>query len=618
MGKSNGSSVEGDTKKTDKKESKVKIPPFGTSTSALIYSDFAHITVPSTVSFALNIAATKQNIDHSADGKKNKKGSSSPDGKDGGDDIFVIDDESEGGGGGAGGKKKKKGGKSAAMSKNDPLLQSADTPCERKDCKDVLRLLAESQTRNRRELEDIEDKTDQLIIELKELERRQAENEARQAALDAQENQLQMVLDQLNEQCAKLEHAKHELQLEREGFANRMMVAESERGNWARELHDAQKALKKRMWKKRSEVDEEDDESVASVASHLVIKKSDPATLSKVHEVEKTSYNHMAHHSTMDFGEIPLNIPQIPFFIQAKMVLEGEDLASCASSFASFSRAGKKIPTRSQSRLGSRCGEGASTFLKDMQKSRSPTAATTATTTSHGGSRKGGGSAFQGSLTAPFSPFSSIYSTSSSITMPSALSSSPPLPHSGATSPIPTKQLAPLHVSPSEATIHRQYTYKSVPSPAMKKRMEEENMSRLQCVKKMTPVLDNLPANAFKGYTPSGLTMMRQLNNQTIADNTSVSSDFGNLFSNNKGNGSLSPVRQPWEALDLVFYQERARTAFGRESRVGKMRVRTDGAPLDRTPNKHLTTAPLVSSSATSIHQGGTQGQALLYLSPKK
>jgi hypothetical protein len=148
-------------------------------------------------------------------------------------------------------------------------------------------------------------------------------------------------------------------------------------------------------------------------------------------------------------------------------------------------------------------------------------------------------------------------------------------------------------------------------------------MTKMQTLKKASPLLSTLPSNAFKGYTPSGLTMMRHLSNDTIGDSGSAPSDFGSLFSGGGGSQSspklsLSPVRNPWEALDPVFYQERARTAFGRECKVGKIRVRTDTGPtsLDTTPNKHLTTAPLVSRS--TVKQGNGVGQALLYLSPNK
>lgn len=83
-------------------------------------------------------------------------------------------------------------------------------------------------------------------------------------------------------------------------------------------------------------------------------------------------------------------------------------------------------------------------------------------------------------------------------------------------------------------------------------------------------LLLNLPADAYRGYTPSGAASRQQKHNTDMSDMFSRSgvSSLGDFSSASRTGGGIN--------LDPVFYIDSARASWGRSDKTGSVRVRND------------------------------------------
>jgi DNA repair exonuclease SbcCD ATPase subunit len=167
--------------KSPKKEKKVVQYAFGTPTHKGAFSDFAHINSAPNLDFAKTLSQSSQ--------------------------VEPIDDTP---------KKKKRAASEAAA----PLMKitQEENPCQRKDCKDVIKALLAGQARILEEKEEIMDELDHINAELQEIELLFDTLDERQKTLAVEKRQLEGLAEQQAEKLTHLEETRKTLQHERDSF----------------------------------------------------------------------------------------------------------------------------------------------------------------------------------------------------------------------------------------------------------------------------------------------------------------------------------------------------------------------------------------------------------------
>lgn len=182
-----------------KKSPQTKHYPFGTSTS-FSYSKFSHLS-GDVYDFATSLAGTASDIKPEIGQKtivktptKKKSSSTAPAKK---------DDESD-------------------FLKTLGATEEGVKPCDRKDCKEVIKKIIERQSKNKYERDDMEADTDKCLADIEYYETQNSNIEERVKSLVRQENQLQQTVDHLAIELEKLEKSKNEIQSERDGYVNKV------------------------------------------------------------------------------------------------------------------------------------------------------------------------------------------------------------------------------------------------------------------------------------------------------------------------------------------------------------------------------------------------------------
>jgi chromosome segregation ATPase len=183
-----------------KKAPQMKHYPFGTSTS-FSYSKFSHLS-GDVYEFATSLAGTASDIKPEIGQKET-----------------IVKTPT-----------KKKSSSTASAKKDDEndflktLTASEDgvKPCDRKDCKEVIKKIIERQSKNKYERDDMEADTDKCLADIEYYETQNSNIEDRVKSLVRQENQLQQTVDHLAIELEKLEKTKNEIQSERDGYVNKV------------------------------------------------------------------------------------------------------------------------------------------------------------------------------------------------------------------------------------------------------------------------------------------------------------------------------------------------------------------------------------------------------------
>jgi hypothetical protein len=113
------------------------------------------------------------------------------------------------------------------------------------------------------------------------------------------------------------------------------MVLETEKQTWIRDLQTAQQELADAMWRGQKKAD-----SSSLSKQTMVITRSDEKTINSLKSISDPDYENLSGKYVFDYNERPIEIPTIPYFIQAKIAQDvHEDLFTIASK-PSFLRLG--------------------------------------------------------------------------------------------------------------------------------------------------------------------------------------------------------------------------------------------------------------------------------------
>lgn len=218
--------------------------------------------------------------------------------------------------------KKKTRGKTSEKKINDDFLKYAETekksdgvePCKRIDCRMVQRKIIESLNTLQMERDDIGVEIDQLAEEAVAAERENAVFEEKFKIISRENDQLEATLQHLNAKLKKLEGKKFELQQEREEFGNRMMMTESEKQNWLRQMQLANKALADAMWRGQESTEQ-------AKISEIILRRRTSRTQDDDH-VSHTSYSSLANGHVIDYTERPvaLSTSSIPAYLKSQLL----------------------------------------------------------------------------------------------------------------------------------------------------------------------------------------------------------------------------------------------------------------------------------------------------------
>lgn len=195
-----------------------------------------------------------------------------------------------------------------------PTKEEGSDQCKRIDCRNVLRKIMESMSTLQQERDAIHDDLEHLDNEAQMADQENSQLEDRLRMTTRENDQLEATLEHLSTQIAKLESKKLDLQQEREEFGNKMMVTETEKQNWIRQVQLAHKGLADAMWRGQRQ-------DIQTTATEIVIKPRDPKCVD-YDRATSTSYNSMASGGVIDFSERPLPPPtsSIPLYLKAELL----------------------------------------------------------------------------------------------------------------------------------------------------------------------------------------------------------------------------------------------------------------------------------------------------------
>lgn len=221
-------------------------------------------------------------------------------------------------------------------------------PCTRKECVTIVRKILETQGRNKAERNDILATEDMLTHEIQSAEQDSTMLEEELAVANNESKRLEMTLSHLKEQLAKLTKTCKDLQHERDEFSNKVMVIETERQRWVRKLQLADAALQDCIWRGVTSVNAHSlasDEHDHNLAKSLRIVQASPATIKEADSVCGTDYKNMVKQNMLDITEYPTTATTelttgsafgtLPYFIQQQI------LSSSASNSVRSNRTSK-------------------------------------------------------------------------------------------------------------------------------------------------------------------------------------------------------------------------------------------------------------------------------------
>lgn len=206
--------------------------------------------------------------------------------------------------------------------KDLPSAAEGVEPCKRLDCKTVVRMILESQSRSRIERDDISADIDTALRKTQELEQENVNLEGKVSLTNRVNEQLEATLSHLSANIVKLEASKLELQHEREEFTNKMMVTETEKQSWLRQLQIAEKAHADAMW--RGKTDSNSTTAGVIKKPDLEIKRKSSRFVDDAHSVANTTYGSLGsvRGGVVDYSEMPGRsiTSSVPDFLKTKLL----------------------------------------------------------------------------------------------------------------------------------------------------------------------------------------------------------------------------------------------------------------------------------------------------------
>lgn len=291
-----------------KKKGKKKQYPFGTPSHLHHpYSQFAHLTNPTTKFFAEDLAKATgvelQTLEEEAKPVRKrivaKPKEVKPKDCNGEDDdtVSVLDEIPD---------------------------NEGEEPCTKIPCQVVLRQLVELQLKNQIEKLEIEDKYEGLLEDLKIAEQEIVAAESKLDKANEIGNLLEVKASNLQVKVETLEKSRDSLTTERSEITQKVMIMEIERQKMTRRLEQAQKALSDAMWRKKKAAKQQevaDGYSLAtSVISEYPIVHASAKVVSAANSVASTPYDRLARGVVRDYIERPPTVKTVPTQIVEKMI----------------------------------------------------------------------------------------------------------------------------------------------------------------------------------------------------------------------------------------------------------------------------------------------------------
>lgn len=186
-----------------------------------------------------------------------------------------------------------------------PEVDSANKPCARPECKEVVRKIAEQQEKNMRERDHILGESKKLLEELEQTEQLLVMAEGEQTQLAKESIYLDKSLAQVGQSLDSLEIRKHEQQQERDELVNKVMMIETEKQKWVGRLQRAEEALAEMLWKGDSAKQPSDPEAEPRFSSSPIRFARRPRTSAAFSESTVTDYSPFVRPDIIDSSERP-------------------------------------------------------------------------------------------------------------------------------------------------------------------------------------------------------------------------------------------------------------------------------------------------------------------------
>jgi hypothetical protein len=192
-------------------------------------------------------------------------------------------------------------------------------PCTRPECKEVIRLIIETQLKNELEREDILRECEELLLLNDEIEVECVALEDTVKAVTHESNVLEETLTLLNEKLEKYEKKLNSQQQERDELNGKVMALEVEKQRLMRRAKEVETALSEALWSGKATSTKEDKTTPKMLISHI-----DEKRLKRIDLLDRNlPYHSLVRSDVLDFTERPKSVTHIPeYLLHDKIRLE--------------------------------------------------------------------------------------------------------------------------------------------------------------------------------------------------------------------------------------------------------------------------------------------------------